>query len=170
VRRAELRGRLDLAIEPRAQGFEVREVMSQTQTTRGQALAMYVVYDSPLQMVSDDPANYRGEPGFDFIKRVPTAWDETRFISGEPGRDIVLARRQGKTWYVGAMTGDEARTRTVSLGFLPAGNWRATIWQDGEVVREVRRTERKVTRKDVLSLPLAAAGGAAVVLEPLLAP
>jgi alpha-glucosidase len=152
------------------QGFEVREVMSQTQTTRGQALAMYVVYDSPLQMVSDDPANYRGEPGFDFIKRVPTAWDETRFIAGEPGRDIVLARRQGKTWYVGAMTGDEARTQTVSLGFLPAGNWRATIWQDGEVVREVRRTERKVTRKDVLSLPLAAAGGAAVVLEPLLAP
>ena len=152
------------------QGFEVREVMSQTQTTRGQALAMYVVYDSPLQMVSDDPANYRGEPGFDFIKRVPTAWDETRFIAGEPGRDIVLARRQGKTWYVGAMTGDEARTLTVSLGFLPAGNWRATIWQDGEVVREVRRTERKVTRKDVLSLPLAAAGGAAVVLEPLLAP
>ena len=152
------------------QGFEVREVMSQTQTTRGQALAMYVVYDSPLQMASDDPANYRGEPGFDFIKRVPTAWDETRFIAGEPGRDIVLARRQGKTWYVGAMTGDEARTLTVSLGFLPAGNWRATIWQDGEVVREVRRTERKVTRKDVLSLSLAAAGGAAVVLEPWPAP
>jgi len=152
------------------QGFEVREVMPQTQTTRGQALAMYVVYDSPLQMVSDDPANYRGEPGFDFIKRVPTAWDETRFIAGEPGRDIVLARRQGKAWYLGAMTGDEARTEKVSLEFLPPGNWRATIWQDGEVVREVRRIERKVTRKDVLSLPLAVAGGAAVVLEPLPTP
>jgi len=152
------------------QAFEVREVMPQTQTTRGQALAMYVVYDSPLQMVSDDPANYRGEPGFDFIKRVPTAWDETRFIAGEPGRDIVLARRQGKAWYLGAMTGDEARTEKVSLEFLPPGNWRATIWQDGEVVREVRRIERKVTRKDVLSLPLAVAGGAAVVLEPLPTP
>lgn len=147
--------------------FEVRAEMPLVQNTRGQALAMYVVYDSPLQMVSDDPTNYRGEPGFDFIKRVPTAWDETRFLSGEPGQDIVLARRQGKTWYIGAMTGDQARTQKVSLGFLPAGNWRATIWQDGEVVREVRRTERKVTRKDVLSLSLAAAGGAAVVLEPL---
>jgi alpha-glucosidase len=152
------------------QGFEVRELMPQTQTTRGQALAMYVVYDSPLQMVSDDPANYRGEPGFDFIKRVPTAWDETRFIAGEPGRDIVLARRQGTTWYVGAMTGDQARTQQVPLDFLPPGNWRTTIWQDGEVAREVRRTERKVTRKDVLSLTLAAAGGAAVVLEPWPAP
>ena len=52
-----------------------------------------MVYDSPLQMVSDDPSNYRGEAGFDFIKRVPTAWDETRFIPGVAGEDIVLARR-----------------------------------------------------------------------------
>ena len=148
------------------QSFEVRAVMPLTQTTRGQALAMYIVYDSPLQMVSDDPSNYRGEPGFDFIRRVPTAWDETRFIGGEPGQDIVLARRHGKAWYVGAMTGDQARTATVPLRFLGAGRWRATIWQDGEVVREVRRYERSVTSKDVLSLPLAAAGGAAVILEP----
>jgi alpha-glucosidase len=147
--------------------YEVRAVMPQTQTTRGQALAMYVVYDSPLQMVSDDPSNYRGEPGFDFIKRVPTAWDETRFLSGEPGQDIVLARRQGKAWYIGAMTGDQARTQRVSLAFLPAGKWRATIWQDGEVVREVRRTERTVTNKDQITLALALAGGAAVILEPL---
>ena len=149
--------------------FEVRAEMPMVQNTRGQALAMYVVYDSPLQMVSDDPSAYRGEPGFDFIKRVPTAWDETRFLSGEPGQDIVLARRQGKTWYVGAMTGDQSRTQKVSLSFLPAGKWRATIWQDGEVVREVRRTERTVTNKDQLTLALAVAGGAAVILEPLAA-
>jgi alpha-glucosidase len=146
--------------------YEIRAVMPLTQTTRGQALAMYVVYDSPLQMVSDDPSSYRGEAGFEFIKRVPTAWDETRFISGEPGEDIVLARRHGKTWYLGAMTGDQARTQKVSLRFLPPGNWKATVWQDGEEVREVRRTQRVVTSKDVLSLALAAAGGAAVVLEP----
>jgi len=147
--------------------FEVRAEMPMVQNTRGQTLAMYVVYDSPLQMVSDDPSAYRGEPGFDFIKRVPTAWDETRFLSGEPGQDIVLARRQGKTWYVGAMTGDQARTEQVSLAFLPAGKWRATIWQDGDVVREIKRSERTVTNKDRLSLALATAGGAAVILEPL---
>jgi len=149
------------------QGFEVRAVMPQTQTTRGQALAMYVVYDSPLQMVSDDPSNYRGEPGFEFIRRVPTAWDETRFIDGEPGRDIVLARRQGPAWYVGAMTADEARTARVPLRFLPPGEYRATVWEDGEVTRELRRSVRTVKRGDVLTLRLAAAGGAAVVLEPL---
>ena len=146
--------------------FEVRAVMPQTQTTRGQALAMFVVYDSPLQMVSDDPSNYRGEPGFDFVRRVPTAWDETRFLDGEPGQDIVLARRSGKTWFIGAMTADRAQVKTVKLDFLPPGRWRATIWQDGEVAREVRRSARQLTRADTLSLALAAAGGAAVMLEP----
>ncbi len=148
------------------QAFEVRAVMPQTQTTRGQTLAMYVVYDSPLQMVSDDPAAYRGEPGFDFIRRVPTAWDETRFLDGEPGRDIVLARRSGPTWYLGAMTGDQARVQRVPLGFLPPGRWRATVWQDGEVPRALERSVRSVKRGDVLTLRLAAAGGAAVILEP----
>jgi alpha-glucosidase len=152
------------------QTFEVRVVMPQTQTTRGQALAMYVVYDSPLQMVSDDPSNYRGEAGFDFIRLVPASWDETRFIQGEPGEDIVLARRSGKAWYLGAMTSDRARTEKVSLAFLPPGRWKATVWQDGEGVRQVQRSQREVSRKDVLSLQLAAAGGAAVLLEPVPSP
>jgi alpha-glucosidase len=150
--------------------FVVRAVMPETQTTRGQALAMYVVYDSPLQMVSDDPDAYRNAAGFDFIRRVPTAWDETRFLSGEPGRDIVLARRQGRSWYVGAMTADDAkdgRTERVSLRFLPAGRYRATIWQDGATPNDVERTERVVTAGDVLTLRLACAGGAAVILQPI---
>jgi alpha-glucosidase len=81
--------------------------MPLTQTTRCQALAMFVVYDSPLQMGSDDPDAYRDAEGFEFIRRVPTAWDETRFLAGEPGRSIVLARRSGAAWYVGAMIADE---------------------------------------------------------------
>ena len=146
--------------------FEVRAVMPLTQTTRGQALAMYVVYDSPLQMVSDAPEAYQGAEGFEFVRRVPTAWDETRFLSGEPGRDIVLARRSGAAWYVGAMTADEARTAQVPLSFLPAGNYRATVWEDGEAPDQVKRSERIVTARDTLALRLSSAGGAAVVLEP----
>lgn len=150
--------------------FSVRELMPLTQTTRGQALAMYVVYDSPLQMVSGDPDTYRGAAGFEFIRRVPTAWDDTRFLSGEPGRDIVLARRQGKTWYVGAMQAENANgatTRRVSLRFLAPGKYRATIWQDGATPNEVVRVERMVTAADVLRLRLASAGGAAIIIEPL---
>ena len=150
--------------------FAVREVLPMTQTTRGQALAMYVVYDSPLQMVSDDPDTYRDAAGFDFIKRVPTAWDDTRFLSGTPGRDIVLARRQGKAWYVGAMQADHTNggsTQRVPLRFLSKGKYRATIWEDGATPNEVVRVERVVSAGDVLALRLASAGGAAVILEPL---
>jgi alpha-glucosidase len=150
--------------------FQVRAVMPQTQSSRGQGLAMYVVYDSPLQMVSDDPDAYRGAAGFDFIRRVQSAWDETRFLSGEPGRDIVLARRQGTTWYIGAMRadaagGDARHTEKLSLRFLPPGRYRATVWEDGDSPTDIRRSERMVTPADGLALQLAAAGGAVVVLE-----
>jgi len=146
--------------------FEVRAEMPLTQTTRGQALAMYVVYDSPLQMVSDDPDTYADAQGFEFVKRVPTAWDETRFLSGEPGRDIVLARRSGRRWFIGAMTADEGRTQQVSLKFLARGKYRATVWEDGETSNELRRSERTVTARDVLTLRLSPAGGAVVTIEP----
>ncbi len=149
------------------QAFEVRARMPLVRSTRGQALAMYVVYDSPLQMVSDDPDTYRGAEGFEFIKRVPTAWDETQFLSGEPGRDIVLARRSGTAWYVGAMTADDGRNASVPLRFLPAGRYRATVWEDGDAPDHVRRSERIVTQRDALALRLSPAGGAAVVLEPV---
>ncbi|HEV8694351.1 MAG TPA: glycoside hydrolase family 97 protein [Lysobacter sp.] len=146
--------------------FQVHAVMPLTQTTRGQALAMYVVYDSPLQMVSDDPEAYRDAAGFEFIRRVPTVWDETRFLAGEPGRDIVLARRSGAAWYVGAMTADEGRDARVPLQFLPAGRYRAIVWEDGDAPDRVRRSERFVTAREVLDLRLSPAGGAAVILEP----
>ena len=148
--------------------FQVRAVLPFVQNTRGQELAKYVVYDSPLQMVSDDPDAYRDAEGFDFIQRVPTAWDETRFLSGEPGKDIVLARRLGQTWYVGAMSASEAAsTKRVPLGFLPAGRYKATIWEDGATPNDVTRREVDVTPGDGLTLQLAPAGGAAVVLEAL---
>ncbi|MQA18482.1 glycoside hydrolase family 97 protein [Rugamonas sp. FT103W] len=149
--------------------FKVRDVLPLTQTTRGQALAMYVVYDSPLQMVSDAPEAYRDAAGFDFVRRVPAAWDETRFLSGEPGRDIVLARRQGRSWYVGAMRAEEpaGATERVPLRFLAPGRYRATVWEDGATPNELRRVEREVGPADVLELRLAPGGGAAVILEPL---
>jgi alpha-glucosidase len=64
------------------------------------------------------------------------------------------------------MTADESRTARVALRFLPAGRYRATVWEDGPTPNEVLRTERNVKAGDVLTLKLAAAGGAAVILEP----
>ena len=77
--------------------------------TRCHHLAMYVVYENPMPMVCDSPSAYEGQPGFDFLVDVPTTWDETRFVAGEPGEFIVVARRNGPNWYLGGMTNWQAR-------------------------------------------------------------
>jgi len=144
--------------------YVARPVMPMTQTTRGQAIAQYVVYDSPLQMVSDDPSAYENAPGFDFVKQVPTAWDETRFIGGTPETYVALARRKGSRWFIGAMTNQEARTITIPLSFLGGGRFTATVWQDGADPNDVRRTTRQVSAKDSLILKMAPGGGSTVFL------
>jgi alpha-glucosidase len=137
------------------------------QTTRGQALAMYVVFDSPFMGVSDSPDNYAGAAGFDFIRAVPATWEETHVVSGEIGERIVTARRSGKDWYVGAMTNETARTVDVPLDFLGSGRFTATIWQDGASPTDVITTTRVVTARDTLTLTLAASGGGAIRLVPI---
>lgn len=146
--------------------FVARDVKPMTQHTRGQALAQYVVYESPLQMVSDDPSAYENGAGFEFIKAVPTAWDETRFIDGTPESHIVLARRKGTRWYIGAMTNEQARTVEIRLAFLGRGRFKATVWQDGAGPNDVERTVSYVGSADTLKIDMSHGGGAAIALEP----
>ena len=136
------------------------------QTTRGQALAMYVVFESPFQGVADSPDNYRAQSGFDFVQSAPAAWDETRAISGALGEHVALARRKGKDWYVGAMTNEAGRTLRIPLSFLGAGKWTATSWQDGAKPTEVVRTSSKVGAGDTVALTLAPSGGAVMRISP----
>lgn len=137
------------------------------QTTRGQALALYVVFESPFQGVADSPDNYRGQSGFEFVREVPAAWDETRAISGALGEHVVLARRKGDVWYVGAMTNEIGRALSVPLSFLGAGRYSATIWQDGASANAVVRKMRSVRRNDKIELTLAPSGGAAIRIAPV---
>lgn len=147
------------------QTYVARAVMPMTRTTRGQAIAQYVVYESPVQMVADDPSAYDNAPGFDFIKAVPTAWDQTRFVAGTPDSYIAIARRKGRRWYLGVMTNQEGRSIRASLAFLGRGKFKATIWQDGSGPNDVQRSVRLVTARDSLPLQLAGGGGSAAILE-----
>ncbi len=147
--------------------FRIEPQTPMVQTTRGQALAMYVVFDSPFMSVSDSPDNYAGAAGFDFIRAVPATWDETHVVSGEIGERIVTARRSGKDWYVGAMTNETARTVDVPLDFLGSGRFTGTIWQDGASPTDVITTTRVVTARETLTLTLAASGGGAIRLVPI---
>jgi alpha-glucosidase len=144
--------------------FRIRSDLPFVQTTRAHGLSMYVVYLSPLGSVADSPDAYAASPaGFDFIRQVPASWDETRFLAGETGDYIVLARRKGRTWYLGAMNGDTARTVAVPLGFLGKGQVTARLWTDGDTPDAVRTQTRRMSASDTLELPLAATGGAVAV-------
>lgn len=146
--------------------FEAQAQTPMVRTTRGHALAMYVVYESPFQGVSDSPDNYRGQSGFDFVSQVPAAWDETRAISAGLNSHVVLARRKGRDWYVGAMTNEQGRAVSVPLSFLSTGRWTATSWQDGASPMEVVRSSSTVGAGDTLQLRLAPSGGGVIKISP----
>ncbi|HTF95589.1 MAG TPA: glycoside hydrolase family 97 protein [Cellvibrio sp.] len=153
-----------------------RNTLPYVKTTRGQALAMYVVYDSPLQMLADSPITYskttgkwpqpenEWQDGLEFIKSVPVTWDETHILQGDIGEYIVSARRKGNDWYLGAMTNESARTISIPLEFLGKGSYHAKIWQDGKTISELDKREATHTATQSISLQLAASGGAVVVL------
>ncbi|MFS0772380.1 glycoside hydrolase family 97 protein [Sphingomonas sp. 1P08PE] len=145
--------------------FAITATGPQVQTTRAAELAKYVVYESPLQSVADTPDAYRGQPGLDFLAAVPASWHETRFLRGRLGEDVVIARRRGTTWFVGAMT-VAARTVVLPLTFLGGGRFTVRMWQDGTAPTDLAISAREVTRADSVTLSLAASGGAAVMIEP----
>ncbi len=95
-------------------------------STRCHMLAMYVVLENYLQMVCDYPEAYEGQPGFEFIKDIPTTWDETKVINAKPGEYIVIARKKNDNWYVGAITNGLARELEINFSFLKAENFEAT--------------------------------------------
>lgn len=139
-------------------------------TTRAQQLAMYVVYESPLQMVSDYPENILGKPGAPFLVGIPTSWDETRVLNGMPGEYVTVARKHGVDWYLGAMTNGTARTLELPLRFLGRGRYTAEIYQDDPAgtsgPAHLATRTKGVTASDTLKAELAAGGGFAVRFVP----
>lgn len=138
--------------------------------TRAHQLAMYVVYESPLQMLSDHPAAYRGQATTEFLKIVPATWNETLPIDGEIGQYIVLARRNGNRWFLGAMNGNRDRTVTVPLNFLEPGKiYKAMIYRDSDdsdvYPQHTDILSRNFTEADVLSINMVRGGGCAIVFN-----
>lgn len=157
-------------LTPEAFAEQVRFISPYVMTTRGQALALYVIYDSPLQMVSDSPSAYKKadgtwEDGVDFLQAVPATWDETRFIGGDIDDYVAIARRKGDTWYVGAITNAEGRDLSLSLPFLK-GSYQARIWADGETISTLKTAQARVSAKDMLTLRLSPNGGGVILLTP----
>jgi len=140
--------------------------------TRARQIAMHVVYYSPIQMLPDYPGAYESAPQqFDFLMKVPVTWDDTRFLDGYPGREIITARRKGDTWWIGLMTGKQPQTMRVTLSMLDEGEiYKAVILQDGDRAaddpQDVKITTHQVKKDDVLEVKVAGGGGAAIRLTP----
>jgi alpha-glucosidase len=142
---------------------------TQVMGTRARQLAMTVIYPSPMLVLCDSPKNYRGQPGVDFLKIVPTVWDDTRILGGAMGEHLVLVRRRENKWFLGALTDGNARDLAVKLDFLGKGSWTAKIWKDAPdsdtAAEHLLIEERRVTATAFLNLHLAAAGGAVVEFQ-----
>ena len=150
--------------------FKAQDKLPLVMGTRCHQLAMYVVYENPMPMICDVPSAYEGQPGFDFIVDVPTTWDETRFVDGEAGEYVIVARRSGKTWYLGGMTNWTQRTVNLPLKFLGDASYSAKLYLDksldGENPNELKIETRDVSAGDILKVSLAVGGGVAAVLQP----
>ncbi|MCY1633929.1 glycoside hydrolase family 97 protein [Marinifilum sp. D737] len=141
--------------------------------TRCHQLAMYVAYESPLQMLCDNPSNYRKEPEcMKFLSAVPAVWDETKVLDAKISDYLLLARRKGNEWYLGAMTDWDARTLQFDLSFLPKGKkYKMTIYQDGinadRNATDFKRKEIIVDDTFQYELKMAPGGGMAAMIQPL---
>ncbi len=142
-----------------------------SQGTRCHQLAMYVVYESPLQMLCDSPSNYMREPEvMEFLSKVPTVWDETVVLDAKLGDYLVLARRKGRTWYAAAMTDWQARQLEVKFSFLKPGRYRAIIYEDGPNAHRIgidyKKRKATLTPESTVKIKMAPGGGWVAVIEP----
>ena len=138
--------------------------------TRAHQTALFVVFESPFEMVADDPEAYAGQKELAFLRAVPASWDETRVLNGKVGDYITIGRRSGKEWFVGSITGSHAEDIDIPLEFLPPGNFIAEIYSDapdsGENPTHSLMREEKVDRTMTLKAHLVSGGGEAIRLRP----
>lgn len=137
--------------------------------TRCHMLAMYVVLENALSMVCDYPQAYEGEPGFEFLKDVPTVWDETIVPDAKVGEWVVIARRKNKDWYIGAITNNTEKTISIPLNFLSGKTYKAEIYSDAEDVTKnpnhLNKKSQTIYSKDTLKMTLAAGGGQVIKMH-----
>ncbi len=139
--------------------------------TRAHQMALFVGYESPMQMLADTPSNYRREhESTAFIASVPAVWDETRVISAAIGEHLVIARRQGERWFLAGMTNSEARDVNVDLSFLSQGTFDMVSFEDGpnaaRHAEDYKRCSNVVSGADQVMIKMSSGGGFVARFDP----
>jgi len=138
--------------------------------TRSHQVAMYVVYESPLQMLCESPSTYyKEEETTKFISRIPTVWDETKVLEAKVADYVVIARRKNDTWYIGAMTDKTPREIEIDFSFLGEGAYTMEVMLDGlnthRYAQDYILETTKVDNTQHKKLKLASGGGFAAIIS-----
>ncbi|WP_158828589.1 glycoside hydrolase family 97 protein [Mucilaginibacter lacusdianchii] len=139
--------------------------------TRCNQMAMYVVYESPLQMLCDMPTHYYREPEcMQFLSAVPTVWQQTVPLNGAVGEYVTLARQApNNDWYIGAMTNWNNRELTLDFSFLGDGNYTMKVWKDGinadKNAKDFKMEAIAVTKASKMKINLATGGGWVAIIH-----
>ena len=141
-----------------------------SQGTRAHQVALYVVFESPLNMLADSPNNYMKEQETtDFLRQIPTVFDQTVALDGKVGEYAVIAREKSDIWYWGAITNWETREITIDFSFLKEGNWQMELFRDGvNADRNGNDYKREVINVNInskIKVSLATGGGMASMIR-----
>lgn len=131
--------------------------------TRAAELSKFVIYESPLTVVCDHPDNILDQPGSEFLKIVPTVWDDIKFIGGYPGDYVAIAKRNGHDWFAGVMNNSKPKTVQLKTDFLPEGNYEMESWADGKnaakVPTEIKKSVTRIKSGAVIEVRMVENGG-----------
>jgi hypothetical protein len=131
-------------------------------TSYGHELALSVVFESGLQHFADRPSAYESLPPEpkDFLKHVPTSWDDTKLIDGYPGEQVIIARKKGNQWYIGGLNGkDTPQTLALHFNFLKAGTYELQLIKDGNNDKSFSFEKIKLKNDDAVKVDCLPQGG-----------
>lgn len=152
--------------------FHMNFIHPMSQGTRAHQGALFIAFESPLQMFADSPSNYYKTSDFtSFIAQIPTVWDETKAIEAEAGKYLTIARRSGNRWYIASLTNWDQRKLGVNLNFIGEGKYKAQILKDGVNANrygsDFKIETKHVSGGQTLDINMAKGGGWAAILTPV---
>lgn len=157
-------------INAQKENFKIVYNRPMSMGTRCHQMAMYVVFESPLQMLADNPSNYLKEQEcMEFLSVVPTVWDETVVLDAKIGKHVAVARRNGDVWYLGILGGDDAFDISVTLDFLDNGQYEMIAFKDGinadRYAQDYKKETTSVANGAKLNVHLAPGGGYSAIIR-----
>ncbi|WP_029905356.1 glycoside hydrolase family 97 protein [Prevotella sp. 10(H)] len=160
-------------ISTQPESYGARRPNSGSIGTRAYQMALFVIFESGIQMLADNPTLYYRNPDCtEFITQVPVTWDETKVLKAEAGQVAVVAKRKGSKWYIGGMTNNKEKERNIELSFdfLDAGkSYKMTYFEDGinagRQAMDYRKKEISISKGDKLPVKMVRNGGFAAVIE-----